>query len=1172
VRDLTKAAAPAPVLLAPADGAWLDYPSQPLVLSWQPVGAMKSYTVQIDDVDTFASPTSYSTVGTSLAVPALQPTKTTLYWRVQGVGVAPSVVTAWSSIADLRSFKLRWPQTASPLLLTPADLATIDDVVFTWTPVPGAAKYRVEVASDSGFLNMYQTKEVSGNEYVPLSTYASQAYYWRVLALDAGGSMGPWSDVRTFTKEWQDADGSRSRPTPVVADADPTTPGAQLPLDQVVVSWAPVSRATNYVVQFSKTSSFNENLTYPQCTTPHTTLTIQWTVPLPAHVPAFGLGDYPGSTGVTPCISLAGLFASQGATPFALTPWTTYYVRVRAYDTTTAGGTINSAWSNESRFVGDPLPDTLSFTVIPAQTGVSSAVQPAVLVSPADGAVSADNPVLRWAPVSDAVGYLVALALDDGFTNRVVSPATNPYFATNQTSFVVPDILLDNTAGHSYYWYVLPCTDSGCAVDNLAINQIGKFRSFRKLSDPVTGLEPASLATVQADTVDLSWQDQVVTSPSAPGLTSYDVRVLDSSDTQVDLVRTDETTYSPITTSYPDGPYKWQVRAIDASGTALGWSTAGAFTKTSSVPVPLPVSAFGVLPVLQWQATAHAASYDVEVYADVDPAFPALKRVLVASSVAYPAFTPTTNLPPGTYSWRVRQVDRSGVKGLWSTTIAGPAPQGEVVPSFVVTLPAPALLSPADATDVPATDLVMRWGTVAGAVQYRVEVSTADSFATSFDAQTSIAGAYAPIKSYVGGTTYWWRAKTLDAAGTVMAVSTARSFRVQTVPLVPTDIALAAAAASPNKPGTSSLAASWAAPTSDGGSPVTGYLVGWTDGVTQATPLKVVASVNALTLDGLLANTTYQVSVAAVNALGVGPWSTARSAKAPGPPSVPTSLGITKASQGVSLQVGWLRPADNGLAITHYVVSYASVVNGVEGSRTDLRVDVPATSTVLTGLTAATVYRVWVKAVNGIGPGPEAMSLDVTTYEVAAAPAIKVVLGALSATASWTPATFTGSSGINGYQVSWRRFLPATSTYGPATTQVVGAIVRSQVIKGLVLGGQYDITVQTSTAIGLGVPATRRIVAANVPGRPSALRATSRAGKVKLTWKDGPANYAAVTSHRVWVSTNGSSYTVRSGSTGSKYPTYAWGSTRGKTIWVKVATINAVGVSAASAPLKFKVG
>jgi hypothetical protein len=82
-------------------------------------------------------------------------------------------------------------------------------------------------------------------------------------------------------------------------------------------------------------------------------------------------------------------------------------------------------------------------------------------------------------------------------------------------------------------------------------------------------------------------------------------------------------------------------------------------------------------------------------------------------------------------------------------------------------------------------------------------------------------------------------------------------------------------------PASSEAAVSWSAPSNIGGGPITGYAVTPYVGTTAGTPVAVNGSTTSATVTGLTNGTAYTFKVAATNASGTGPASTASSATTP---------------------------------------------------------------------------------------------------------------------------------------------------------------------------------------------------------------------------------------------------------------------------------------------------
>jgi len=95
----------------------------------------------------------------------------------------------------------------APALLSPANGATIHpgNLVFSWTSVPGAARYHIQAGGSTNFDESYNIIEywsLTSPSYTFNVTSGFIVYfphlYWRVQAIDANNVQGPWSEVRTI--------------------------------------------------------------------------------------------------------------------------------------------------------------------------------------------------------------------------------------------------------------------------------------------------------------------------------------------------------------------------------------------------------------------------------------------------------------------------------------------------------------------------------------------------------------------------------------------------------------------------------------------------------------------------------------------------------------------------------------------------------------------------------------------------------------------------------------------------------------------------------------------------------------------------------------------------------------------------------------------------------------
>jgi len=214
--------------------------------------------------------------------------------------------------------------------------------------------------------------------------------------------------------------------------------------------------------------------------------------------------------------------------------------------------------------------------------------------------------------------------------------------------------------------------------------------------------------------------------------------------------------------------------------------------------------------------------------------------------------------------------------------------------------------------------------------------------------------------------------------------------------------------------GNGSVALSWTAPASNGGSPITGYRVTPSIGGTAQTPVTTGSAATSFTVTGLTNGTAYTFTVAAINAAGTGPDSAASSAVTPlaaaTAPGAPTGLVGTAGDGNVAL--GWTAPSNGGSAITGYVVT--PYVGGLQQGPGQLTGS-SATNYTFGGLINGTAYTFTVAAINAIGTGPNSAASAPVTPQQALSQYTNVVFadGFESGTlGGWNGTQGTGSTAV----------------------------------------------------------------------------------------------------------------------------------------------------------------
>ena len=318
------------------------------------------------------------------------------------------------------------------------------------------------------------------------------------------------------------------------------------------------------------------------------------------------------------------------------------------------------------------------------------------------------------------------------------------------------------------------------------------------------------------------------------------------------------------------------------------------------------------------------------------------------------------------------------------------------------------------------------------------------------------------------------------------------------------------------------LTVSWRRPLYQTTPTITHYVVQWrTDDQQFGTDRQaVVPAENRQTshqITGLVDGTQYFVRVAAVNAdaLSViadddGHSRVAEAAAVAGGPAAPGDVAAISANAQATLS--WSAPAEDGPAVTGFVVAWKSGTESYDAAR-QLVLDASARSATVADLVNGTDYTLRVSAMAGpvAGTGTE----TTVTIGLPAAPGgIRLLGGEASVQASWEAPSGNGSD-ITGYVVQWRfggdRFSSSRETVveDPATLSLT--------IEGLVGGQRYEVRVMALNAHGRGEPSTPQTAAAAEPvdTRAPTMNITGPQGTqngpftVAFTWSEWVADFTA---------------------------------------------------------------
>ena len=668
----------------------------------------------------------------------------TYYW-----GVVPLDAEGNRGVAtSVQPFSWVWPSATTPQVTDLNSSPEVFDAKLSWNPVPGAARYEVEVNSSVDFApgsKVCCNGTMTATSVSPTTVLLDNTYYWRVRAIDPDGNAGVWnlgpSFVKTFDKS---APGPvpgtsiknlhmRDNLTDVTADADADndlTDGysTRVPL----AAWNPVPGASSYEVQVA-------GWTGAACQWATADYIKQTSVPEWAPL---------GKAGSSNPVVWGGTLADDGAS--TLDPGM-YCIRVRAQSDRATGdvgvwgdytylqnGDTDSASSVGPAFTWTDYPD-------PTDAGNSAGCNTFYLcdadyLGPQTGSTTGRTPFFTWRPVANAQSYFVVVAKDQSFGTIVDEAFTRiPAYAPRSSDG--PTTYTDETT--SYYWEVLPSTDPGGdtapAVDAL----LGNEADFKKQSVAPTLLYPSSVQ-VFPDQPRFQWS-------ATEGARRYHLQI--SSDASfsnlLDDVTTDATAYSSNTTYPANTVLYWRVRADDENKNGLTWSATGTFQKTLVKPTPSASNATsgGQLPVWSWAPVQGASSYDVSV--DLPNGshrdFPDLRT----PAISFIKMTGT-----GVFHWRVRaEFPKPGngeTPGPYSAT-----------QTFTRTIAQP--LHPH--TDANPDHVVLSWDPRIGVKEYKVQIAKTPDFSDKVEDTTTDNTSYAPTMTqygYQAGGTLYWRVAGVD--------------------------------------------------------------------------------------------------------------------------------------------------------------------------------------------------------------------------------------------------------------------------------------------------------------------------------------------------------------------------------------------------------------------------
>ena len=370
--------------------------------------------------------------------------------------------------------------------------------------------------------------------------------------------------------------------------------------------------------------------------------------------------------------------------------------------------------------------------------------------------------------------------------------------------------------------------------------------------------------------------------------------------------------------------------------------------------------------------------------------------------------------------------------------------------------------------------------------------------------------------------------------------------------------------------GSSRINLSWSAPTSDGGSRITGYKIEVSSNGGRTWSVKeddTRSSSTTYAHTGLESGTTWHYRVSAINSEGTGePSNVASETTDIGPPRAPSSLSAVASGES-QIRLSWAPPSDNGGArITGYRIDVSTsggalwtVLNGNTGSI--------STAYTHTNLPPGSRRSYRVAAINSQGLGRFSNTATASTRAtVPDAPTnlTATASGQAQINLSWRAPLRDGGARLTGYRVEW------SATGGtPWNVLTSRHTSTTYVHRGLspATTRHYRVSAVNSVGTGEASNVATATTDATVPSAPVRLSARANGqNQIDLTWS-APSNDggAPVTGYRIESSPNGSSWTPLRSNTSSNATSFSHtGLAPATKRYYRVYAINTAGRSPAS--------
>lgn len=540
-----------------------------------------------------------------------------------------------------------------------------------------------------------------------------------------------------------------------------------------------------------------------------------------------------------------------------------------------------------------------------------------------------------------------------------------------------------------------------------------------------TGVSAIAVSPTQ---VNLFW-----TAPSGFTITGYKIEYKTGSGQYSTLITTTGTSSATTTnyshTSLTTGTsYSYRIYAINSIGTSAASSEVTAIPSTTSTgTLPGSSTGFSATPMsptqvnLSWNTPSNNGGYPITGY----------RIEYRIGSGSYADLISTTGSTATTYSHTGVTAGQVYVYRVYAITSFGasekPSAEATANPKPASSSSAPSTPQGLSATAVSPTQVNLSWSSPSNTGGYPITGYKIDYKKGSASYSTLVANTGNSTTSYnhaglATGNTYSYKIYAINSIGTSTASPEASA--------TPTTASALSSPSSPTSVTATSVSGtqinlSWAAPSNNGGSPVTGYKIEYKVGSSGYSTLVANTGNTATTYThtGLTAGLVYVYKISAINSAGASNPSqeasaipTAQSTSTTNAaPAAPTSLVATSVS-GTQINLSWITPSNTGGSpITGYKIEAKKGTGSFEVISQNT--GNTATTYAHTGLTTAAVYYYRVYAINSVGTSGPSGESSAVPKETTTPTLVAVAIAPTQIHLSWTAPSQTYKQTINGYKI-----------------------------------------------------------------------------------------------------------------------------------------------------------